>query len=155
MSALYRAELDKDLPPICYHRKHMTFANTEAAKLRVDKWLWAARFFKTRSVAAQAIEGGKVKLNGQRVKPAKEVHAGDMLAIQAGDYEWVVTVRALSARRGPAEEARKLYEESAASQARRQAQIAARSIQNEPAAQRHGRPTKRDRRRLGHFTGND
>ena len=152
MSALYRAELDKELPPICYHRKHMTFANTEAAKLRVDKWLWAARFFKTRSVAAQAIEGGKVKLNGQRVKPAKELHAGDFLAIQVGDYEWVVTVRALSARRGPAEEARKLYEESAASQARRQAQIAARSIQNEPAAQRHGRPTKRDRRRLRDFT---
>jgi ribosome-associated heat shock protein Hsp15 len=133
----------------------MTSANTETAKLRVDKWLWAARFFKTRSVAAQAIEGGKVKLNGQRVKPAKEVHAGDMLAIQAGDYEWVVTVRALSARRGPAEEARKLYEESAASQARRQAQIAARSMQNEPAAQRHGRPTKRDRRRLRDFTSSD
>ena len=133
----------------------MTSANTDAAKLRVDKWLWAARFFKTRSVAAQAIEGGKVKLNGQRVKPSKEVHAGDMLAIQLGDYEWVVIVRALSARRGPAEEARKLYEESAASQARRQAKIAARSMQNEPAAQRHGRPTKRDRRRLRDFTSSD
>ena len=133
----------------------MTSANTDAAKLRVDKWLWAARFFKTRSVAAQAIEGGKVKLNGQRVKPSKEVHAGDMLAIQLGDYEWAVTVRALSARRGPAEEARKLYEESVASQARRQAQIAARSMQNEPAAQRHGRPTKRDRRRLRDFTSSD
>ena len=130
----------------------MTSANTEAAKLRVDKWLWAARFFKTRSVAAQAIEGGKVKLNDQRVKPSKEVRVGDMLAIQLGDYEWVVTVRALSARRGPAEEARKLYEESVAGQARRQAQIAARSMQNEPAAQRHGRPTKRDRRRLRDFT---
>jgi ribosome-associated heat shock protein Hsp15 len=129
-------------------------SETNIPKLRVDKWLWAARFFKTRGLAAQALEGGKVKLNGQRVKPAKEVHTGDTLAIQLGDYEWIVTVRALSARRGPAEEARKLYEESAESHARRQAQICARSIQKEPAAQLHGRPTKRDRRRLGHFTGN-
>lgn len=123
------------------------------AKLRVDKWLWAARFFKTRSLAAQAVEGGKVKLNGQRVKPAKEVQDGDVLAIHLGNYEWVVTVHAVSARRGPAEEARKLYAESVDSQARREAQIAARSIQNEPASQLHGRPTKRDRRRLGRFIG--
>ena len=131
----------------------MTHANTDTAKLRVDKWLWAARFFKTRSLAAQAVEGGKVKLNGQRVKPAKEIQDGDVLAIQVGDYEWVVTVRALSARRGPAEEARKLYAESADSQARRQAQVAVRRVQTEPAAQIHGRPTKRDRRRLGRFFG--
>lgn len=125
------------------------------AKLRLDKWLWAARFFKTRSLAAQAVEGGKIKLNGQRIKPAKELRVGNALAIQLGDFEWVVTVLALSARRGPAEEARKLYEESAESQGARQAQIAARSIQNDPGAQRHGRPTKRDRRRLEHFTGNE
>ena len=138
---------------ICYHRYPMTYPHTDTAKLRVDKWLWAARFFKTRSLAAQAVEGGKVKLDGQRVKPAKEIRQGDVLAIYVGDHEWVVTVRALSARRGPAEEARKLYEESADSQARRQAQAAMRRVQAEPAAQMHGRPTKRDRRRLGRFIG--
>jgi ribosome-associated heat shock protein Hsp15 len=126
---------------------------SESEKLRIDKWLWAARFFKTRSLAAQAVEGGKAKLNQQRVKPAKEVHIGDVLEIQVGNYTWEITVCGLSARRGPAEEARMLYSESAESQARRQALMAVRSIQVEPAAQIHGRPTKRDRRRLGRFTG--
>ncbi len=122
-------------------------------KLRIDKWLWAARFFKTRSLAAQAVDGGKVKLNGQRVKPAKELHAGDALDIHIGDYAWQITVRALSAKRGPAEVARKLYEETEESQALRQAQVATRRVENEPAAQIHGRPTKRDRRMLKRFTG--
>jgi len=122
-------------------------------KLRIDKWLWAARFFKTRSLAAQAVEGGKVKLNGQRVKPAKELHVGDAIEIQIGDYAWQVTVRELSARRGPAEVARKLYDETEESQARRQAQAATRRVENEPAAELHGRPTKRDRRMMKRFTG--
>lgn len=122
-------------------------------KLRIDKWLWASRFFKTRSLAAQAVEGGKVKLNGQRVKPAKELHVGDALDIHIGDYVWQVTVRALSARRGPAEVARRLYEETEESQARRLAQAATRRVENEPAADIHGRPTKRDRRMLKRFTG--
>ena len=126
---------------------------TDTAKFRLDKWLWAARFFKTRSLAAQAVEGGKVKLNQQRVKPAKEVRLGDLLVIQIGDYEWQVTLRGLSAQRGPAEQARALYTESVESQTRRQAQIAQRSLQVEPTAHIHGRPTKRDRRRLGRFTG--
>ena len=124
-------------------------------KLRLDKWLWAARFFKTRSLAAQAIEGGKVKLNGQRVKPAKELHVGDIVDIHLGDDAWQVTVRELSARRGPAEVARKLYEESEESLARRQAQAATRRIEPEPAAQIHGRPTKRDRRMIKQFTGGE
>ena len=127
------------------------FALTE--KLRLDKWLWAARFFKTRSLAAQAIEGGKVKLNGQRVKPAKELHVSDVVDIQIGDDTWQVTVRELSARRCPAEVARKLYEESEESLARRQAQAAMRRVEPEPAAQIHGRPTKRDRRMIKQFTG--
>ena len=122
-------------------------------KLRLDKWLWAARFFKTRSLAAQAIEGGKVKLNGQRIKPAKELHVSDVVDIQIGDDTWQVTVRELSARRGPAEVARKLYEESEESLARRQAQAAMRRVEPEPAAQIHGRPTKRDRRMIKQFTG--
>lgn len=126
--------------------------NIESSKLRIDKWLWAARFFKTRSLAAQAVDGGKVKLNLQRIKPAKELHVGDTLEIQIGHYLWDITVCGISARRGPAEEARLLYAESAESQARRQAKIAERSIQVEPAAAIHGRPTKRDRRRLGRFT---
>ena len=122
-------------------------------KLRIDKWLWAARFFKTRSLAAQAIEGGKVKLNGQRMKPAKELQIGAALEIHIGDATWHITVRELSARRGPAEVARKLYEESEESLARRQAQAATRRIENEPAAEIHGRPTKRNRRMLKRFTG--
>lgn len=122
-------------------------------KLRIDKWLWAARFFKTRSLAAQAVEGGKVKLNGQRVKPAKELLAGDLLDIHMGDDTWQVAVRALSARRGPAEAARKLYDETEESQARRQAQAAARRVENEPAAHLHGRPTKRNRRMLKRLIG--
>lgn len=124
----------------------------DTAKVRLDKWLWAARFFKTRSLAAQAVEGGKVKLNQQRIKPAKEVHRDDLLTIQIGDYEWEITVHGLSTQRGSADQARKLYTESAPSQERRQAQMAQRRLQVEPAAQIHGRPTKRDRRRLGRFT---
>ena len=125
---------------------------TDLAKMRLDKWLWAARFFKTRSLAAQAIEGGKVKLNQQRIKPAKDIQVGDMLTLQIGEYEWEIKVLGLSAYRRPAPEAQALYEELAESQARRLAQMAQRSIQIEPAAQIHGRPTKRDRRRLGRFT---
>lgn len=126
--------------------------NADLAKMRLDKWLWAARFFKTRSLAAQAVEGGKVKLNQQRIKPAKDIHPDDILIIQAGYYEWEIRVLGLSAHRGPAPEAQALYEELPESQERRLAQIALRSIQAEPAAQIHGRPTKRDRRRLGRFT---
>ena len=88
-----------------------------ADRLRIDKWLWAARFFKTRSLAAQAVDGGRVQVNGARVKPSKDVKPGDEVAVHIGELEWVVDVRALAARRGPAEAARKLYEERAESQA--------------------------------------
>ena len=77
-------------------------------RVRIDKWLWAARFFKTRGLAQDAVAGGKVKMNDERVKPAKELKAGDVLTIRIGEYEWQVMVAALSERRGPAEEARKL-----------------------------------------------
>ena len=120
----------------------------ETQNLRIDKWLWAARFFKTRSLATQAVDGGKVRCNGQRVKPSKEVHMGDALEIHVGELVWQIQVQALSARRGPAEEARKLYMESEESKERRQHQIANRKLQSEPAADMHGRPTKRDRRRI-------
>ncbi len=116
--------------------------------VRVDKWLWAARFFKTRSAAQQAIDGGRIKLDGERIKPAKTLDIGDRLSIHIGMYEWLVTVRGLSDRRGPATVARELYEESAESAARRAELIERRKAFGHPGADREGRPTKRDRRQL-------
>lgn len=119
--------------------------------IRIDKWLWAARFFKTRALAAAAVAGGKVKVQGERVKAARLVRVGDRLSIHIGPYEHLVQVRGVSARRGPAPAAALLYEESAASKAARQtlaAQLAAERI-NVPRGQ--GRPTKRARRELIRF----
>lgn len=116
--------------------------------VRIDKWLWAARFFKTRSAAQQAIEGGKVKLNGERTKPAKELAAGDRLLLHIGVHEWDITVRALSDRRGPAPVARALYDESEESSTRRAREIELRKVAGHPGADRAGRPTKRERRQL-------
>jgi ribosome-associated heat shock protein Hsp15 len=116
--------------------------------MRLDKWLWAARFFKTRSLAQAAVAGGKVKLDGERAKPAKELAPGARLAIRIGEYEWSVTVIALSAHRGPAEQARRLYEESEESRARRTAQLADRRARAAVWGDRKGRPTKRERRQL-------
>jgi ribosome-associated heat shock protein Hsp15 len=121
-------------------------------RIRVDKWLWAARFFKTRSLATQAVEGGRVKLNGERCKPAKEVRAGDQLIIHIGHYEWEVAVVELSDRRGPATAARLLYQEAEKSLALRQALMEERRMQLNPAAPIKGRPTKRDRRKIHRFT---
>jgi ribosome-associated heat shock protein Hsp15 len=121
--------------------------------VRVDKWLWAARFFKTRSLATEAVDGGKVKVNGQRAKPAKEVRIGDAVEVHVGECVWELSVKALADRRGSTEVARSLYEENEASQARRQAQIAARKVYVEPAAELQGRPTKKDRRAMRRFTG--
>ena len=116
--------------------------------MRLDKWLWVARFFKTRSLAQAAITGGKVKAKGERVKPAREVATGDELAIRVGELEWLITVRALSGQRGPAEVARTLYEEDEAGRARRIAQVADRRAHAGVWAERKGRPTKRDRRKM-------
>jgi len=120
--------------------------------VRLDKWLWAARFFKTRSLAQQAVAGGRVQLNGDRTKPAHEVKTNDMVVVHVGGWRWEVKVRALSERRGPAEEARKLYEETEASRAERERRGDLRRWGTEPAAALKGRPTKRDRRRLTDFT---
>ena len=119
--------------------------------VRIDKWLWAARFFKTRSLATDAVSGGKIKLNGAATKPARDVKAGDRLEVFNGDTRWEVVVRALSEKRGPATEARQLYEETAESIAAREAEQMRRKFTVEPAADIHGRPTKRDRRRLDRF----
>jgi len=125
------------------------------ARVRIDKWLWAARFFKTRSLAAQAVEGGRVQVNGERVKPARDLKPGDALAIHIGGLEWRVEVRALATRRGPAEEARRLYDESEAGRARRLAAVETRKRVPDPAFGMRGRPTKRDRRLIRRFTGED
>ena len=121
-------------------------------KMRLDKWLWAARFFKTRSLASQAIEQGCAKLAGERVKPAREVGPGDRLDLHIGDADWTVTVRALSMQRGPAPVAQALYEEDPASHVRRQQQASERKLVASPAAAIKGRPTKRDRRLIHRFT---
>jgi ribosome-associated heat shock protein Hsp15 len=116
--------------------------------MRIDKWLWAARFYKTRSVAQTAVEGGKVKLNGERVKPAKDVRAGDRLDLNIAMQDWTIAVLALSDKRGPASVAQTLYAESAESVARRAEQSALRKLAAEPSQERIGRPTKRERRLL-------
>ena len=118
--------------------------------VRVDKWLWAARFFKTRALAIQAVDTGKVLVNGARVKPAKNVHAGDALSIRRGPYVSTVMVKALSPRRGPASEANHLFEETPESIAARQ-EIAER-LAAQPEADFKGRPTKRVRRQITKFT---
>ncbi len=126
---------------------------TPLERMRLDKWLWAARFFKTRSLATQAIDNGRVKLNGERVKPARDVKPGDRLELRIGEADWVLTVRALALQRGPAPVAQALYEEDAASRARREQQASDRRLTADLAAAGKGRPTKRDRRQIHRFTG--
>ena len=123
--------------------------------MRFDKWLWAARFYKTRSLAQRAIAAGQVKLNDERVKPAHEVKAGDFVFLNKESLSWNVEVRALSEKRGPAEAARKLYEETEASRAERSRRADLRRFGAEPAAELKGRPTKRDRRIIERFTRSD
>lgn len=122
-------------------------------KYRVDKWLWAARFFKTRSLAMEAVSGGKVHLNGARTKPAREVHVGDRLTIRRGPYEWTVVVRGLSIRRGPATVAVQLYEETDESKQSRLAAAAEIRAQDAGPLTSRGRPSKKDRRDLNRFRG--
>ena len=115
---------------------------------RVDKWLWAARLFKTRALAAEAVKGGRAEINGQRVKPSREVRPGDEIEVTTGPYRRVVIVSAISERRGPAKEAARLYEETAESIAAREQLAAERRLAAASAPEPGGRPTKRDRRRL-------
>ena len=123
-----------------------------ASGMRIDKWLWAARFFKTRSLAAQAVDGGRVRLNAQRVKPAKDVRAGDEVTVHIGELEWVIMVRGLSAQRRSAPEAQQLYEEREDSKARRAEAMAQRKAKLDPFRVEGGRPTKKDRRAIRKFT---
>jgi ribosome-associated heat shock protein Hsp15 len=127
--------------------------NSPSEPARVDKWLWAARFYKTRSLAVKAVEGGKVRLNGERTKPSRELKPGDELAIRIAELEWVIEVKALSSQRGPAAQAALLFEERADSRARREQMIAVRKAYVHPASTVKGRPTKKDRRQLQRLTG--
>lgn len=121
-------------------------------KFRIDKWLWAARFFKTRSLSVDALECGKVLCNGVRIKPAKSVALGDILAIRIGPYQFIVEVLALSNQRGPAPQAQLLYRETEESVLRRKALSDELKAQPMPTFLR-GRPTKRDRREIEKLKG--
>lgn len=121
----------------------------EAEKLRIDKWLWSARFFKTRSLSADAVDGGKVTINGVRIKPAKTVAIGDVLDIRVGKFRYEVEVLGISNKRGGAPEAQKLYRETDDSRAQREALAAQLRVQPQLAFK--GRPTKRDRREIEKF----
>lgn len=125
----------------------------EDGKCRIDKWLWAARFFKTRRLAVEAIESGKVLVNEVRAKPARAVAIGDMLDIRTSQQRYEVEVLGLSGRRGPAPEAQQLYRETADSKAKREAIAAERRAQPQPAFK--GRPTKRDRREIEKLQGGE
>ena len=124
---------------------------TPLASLRIDKWLWCARFFKTRSLATQAIHGGHVKLNGYTVKPARDLLAGDLLDIAIGDVKWTIAVCGLNEQRRPASEAQQLYAETPESSARREAAKDARKLAPSPGSDLRGRPTKKARRQIRGF----
>ncbi|MEI2415044.1 S4 domain-containing protein [Orrella sp. JC864] len=123
----------------------------QEGSVRLDKWLWAARFFKTRSLASAAVEAGRVQANGARAKPSRAVRPGDRLAIVGVQEQWEVTVTGLADKRGSATVARGLYEETASSVAARQQRAEQRRLWSEPAQGRAGRPTKRERRDLDRY----
>ena len=116
--------------------------------VRVDKWLWAARFFKTRSAATDAVGGGRVHVNGVRVKPAREVRLSDTVEVTVGDMRWTVVVQGVADRRGSATVAATLYEETDESRADSERRAAERRLARPPGADLGARPTKQDRRRI-------
>ena len=126
------------------------FAMTESQeRVRIDRWLWAARFYKSRSLATDAVHGGKVDVNGERAKPARLVRIGDLIGVRQPPFEWLVVVRGLAARRGPASAAQALYEETTESlTARQRLQEQLRTVQPLFVYEEKGRPTKKDRRKI-------
>ena len=120
----------------------------DSDRVRLDKWLWAARFFKTRGLAAEAVDGGKAYLNGSRAKPAKLVQVGDSLRVRIGPYDWHITIRAVTERRGSARDARLLYDETPEGRAARERLAEAHKIAPAPTYQGKGRPTKKEGREL-------
>ena len=131
----------------------MALSQSDGEKVRLDKWLWAARFYKTRALASEAIGGGKVQVNGERAKRARPLQVGDDIRVRQGPYTCQVIVRELSGRRGPAPEAARLYEESPESRTARETLSA--QLKNLHAAfiPEKGRPTKRDRRVIASLKG--
>ena len=117
-------------------------------QVRIDKWLWAARFFKTRGLATEAVLGGHVQVNGERVKPAKDVRAGDTVEVRVGTVPWTVVVAGIADKRGPAAVARTLYDETEDSRVERERLAAERRLARPLGADLGARPTKQDRRRL-------
>jgi ribosome-associated heat shock protein Hsp15 len=117
-------------------------------EVRIDKWLWAARFFKTRSAATEAVLGGHVHVGGERVKPSRAVRAGETVEVRAGRLEWTVVVRGVADRRGPAKVAATLYEETSESAAAREQRALEWKLARPPGADLGARPTKQARRRL-------
>ena len=133
----------------------MTSKDNQETVVRLDKWLWAARFFKTRSLASKAVSGGHVHLNGQRVKPSRIVQGGEQLRIKRGTEEYTVTILALSDRRGPAKVAVTLYEETEDSRRQREEAREQRRLVKAPALRPEGRPDKHDRRKIRKFLRKD
>lgn len=131
-------------------RYHASMTDDDG-KLRIDKWLWAARFFKTRAQAQEAVAGGRVHVNGERVKPSRNVEAGDTLEITKGEQRFIVVVERLSDRRGPAMAANTLYSETAASRAAREEAAAMRKLLRQSAPHPEKKPDKRQRRHIIRF----
>ena len=125
------------------------------ARLRIDKWLWAARFFKTRSLASDAIAKGRVRIGGDIVKASRDVRVGDLVEIEIEHVAWEVQVLGICEMRGPASVAQTLYAETETGRARRAAEQERRKLFREPAAVLHGRPTKRDRRTIDKLSRED
>jgi ribosome-associated heat shock protein Hsp15 len=116
--------------------------------VRIDKWLWAARFYKTRSLATEAVVGGRVHLNGERVKPSRAVRLGDTVEVRVGQARWAVVVTGVSDKRGPASAAAALYDETGESRLQREQGVLERRLSRPPGADLGARPTKQARRRL-------
>jgi len=128
--------------------------DAEEKPIRLDKWLWAARFFKTRALAAEAITGGKVEVNGEHAKPSRIVRAGDKLCVRRGAYEWTVAVKEISRLRGPAPQAQSLYQETEESRRKREAAAVRMRFERGVEYDMPGRPTKRDRRAIAKLRRN-
>lgn len=143
-----RAHADTD-----HEHEHDDDQHTPAGKVRLDKWLWFARFFKTRALAGEAIDGGKLEVNGEKAKRAKLVQKHDQIRLRNGPYEWQLVVRDIAQRRGSAQIAQQLYEETAESQARREAVHANLKSMPTAFAFNEGKPGKRDRREMRRLKG--